>query len=437
MKNLSQFRVMRLIALLVCVLMLASCSANEKQAFNDIGESDEIYSGTQSLTVTTSVSEEDSKQSQTITETEVPDDTGLTQTTTTALEDVIESETFMADITTKPTETTTSAKETTTVTTTTEATTTVTTTQTEATTTTVTTTTVATTEEIIPQKEENDMKVIGYLTTWNYGCYKTMDWSNLTHINIAFVNPDKNGVFNNDIGNDATLKDIVDTAHENGVKVLASLGGWGGSVNYPALTSTSEGIDKLNANLLKFVEKFYLDGIDIDVEGDVDKAFWKNYDAWMTSLRKMCDDEGLMFTTATAKWYAHYISDDALKMFDLVNIMVYDNTEEKNHASMEYAQAQLDYFEGRGVERQKLVVGVPFYARNKDFGYMAYKSIIKADESAYNRDYYGEYSYNGKEMILAKCELAKGYGGIMIWELGDDANEPFSLLNIIGEKVLN
>lgn len=290
--------------------------------------------------------------------------------------------------------------------------------------------------ENTPTKEENDMRVIGYLTTWNYGCYKTLDWDNLTHINIAFVNPNESGVFNNDIGSDSTLKDIVKTAHKNGVKVLASLGGWGGSVNYPKLIETDEGIEELNQNLLKFVEKFDLDGIDIDVEGDVDKSLWTRYDAWMTELRKMCDENELLFTTACAKWYAHNISDYALSLFDFVNVMVYDNTSEKNHASMEYAKDQLNYFVKRGVNERDLVIGVPFYARDPNFAYMAYKNIIKADETAYTKDYYGEYSYNGKDMMEAKCELSKSYGGIMIWELGDDAPAPFSLLDVIGNNVL-
>ncbi len=310
--------------------------------------------------------------------------------------------------------------------------------ETEATTTQTPQTIVTTTTEEAPPptEKENDMKVIGYLTTWNYGCYRTLDWDNLTHINIAFVNPDTAGVFKNDIGSDTVLKDIVNTAHKHGVKVLASLGGWGGSVNYPKLIATDSGIDSLNSNLLEFVKKFDLDGIDIDVEGDVDKDFWTRYDAWISSLRKMCNENALLLTTACATWYADRISDYALSLFDLVNIMVYDNTDEENHASMEYAKRSLEYFESRGIEKQDLVLGVPFYARTRDNTYKSYKSIIKADESAYNRDHYGEYSYNGKQMMEAKCELAKDYGGIMIWELGEDAPAPFSLLDVIGNNVL-
>ncbi len=415
MRDFTQNAVMKFAAVLLCLLLLVSCTNGNKEAMSPIVTDAASGNTTQSETVTTSVSEE-ATSSQTTLHTESTDTTDPSTLTTT--EDEAQTQASTTDITTHTT------TETTTEATTTE----IITTQTEPTTT-------ATTYQEIPTKE-TDMKVIGYLTTWNYSCYKTLDWDNLTHINIAFVNPDKNGVFKNSIGNDATLKSIVDTAHENGVKVLASLGGWGGSVNYPDLVSTSAKMDKLNANLFEFIKKFDLDGIDIDVEGDVDKDLWNHYDEWMLSLRELCNENGLLLTTACATWYADYISDEAFQFFDFVNIMVYDNTSEKNHASMEYAKKSLDYFESRGIEREKLVLGVPFYARTQSFVYMAYHDIIAADESAYNRDYYGEYSYNGKEMMEAKCELANNYGGIMIWELGEDASEPFSLLDIIGEKVL-
>ncbi len=391
-------------------VIFASCSAREREAFKEASEITSFTTATEEQTAALSEG--------TWATTEITQDTTaatVTEETATTEEQTTSCET---------TAVTTMATEATTVSTT------VTTPET------TTASTARQTDERDEIEEINRMNVIGYLTTWNYGCYKTMDWSNLTHVNVAFVNPDANGVFNNDIGNDATLKNIVDTAHENGIKVLASLGGWGGSVNYPALVATDEGMDRLNENLLAFVEKFDLDGIDIDVEGDVDKSFWQYYDRWITELRVLCDENGLLLTTATAKWYAGYISDEALAQFDLVNVMIYDNTGEENHASMEYAVTQLDYFESRGVKKEKLIVGVPFYARNKDFGYMSYKSIIEADESAFDRDFYGEYSYNGKTMIEAKCELARDYGGIMIWELGEDAKEPFSLLDVIGKKLL-
>lgn len=341
--------------------------------------------------------------------------------------------------TTASEETTTTASQTETVQTTTEQTATVQTTTTaetttqKVTTTAPTTVTAVTTPQII-ESEENRMNVIGYLTTWNYGCYKTLDWSNLTHINIAFVNPDANGVFKNDMG--SGLSDVVETAHENGVKVLASLGGWGGSVNYPALVSSDSTREKLSENLIDFVRKYDLDGIDLDIEGDVDNSFWNYYEVWVDELRALCDDNGLLLTTAVGKWYSQKISDRTFAQFDLVNMMIYDNTSDHNHASYEFALENIEYYTSRGVDAEKLVIGVPFYARRPDFSYMTYDDIIAASASAFSDDVYDGYTYNGRDTMLKKCELSKDYGGIMIWELSGDANGEASLLKLIGDALL-
>lgn len=398
-----------LLMLLLSAAILSGCSSGTRQALAsadlpDVTDSPVITYDLPISTEATTTSED------------------LTQATTTASE-----------------ETTTTASQTETVQTTTEQTTTApTTTTAETTTQKVTTTapatvTAVTTPQII-ESEENRMNVIGYLTTWNYGCYKTLDWSNLTHINIAFVNPDANGVFKNDMG--SGLSDVVKTAHENGVKVLASLGGWGGSVNYPALVSSDSTREKLSENLIDFVRKYDLDGIDLDIEGDVDNSFWDYYEVWVDELRALCDDNGLLLTTAVGKWYSQKISDRTFAQFDLVNMMIYDNTSDHNHASYEFALENIEYYTSRGVDAEKLVIGVPFYARRPDFSYMTYDDIIAASASAFLDDVYDGYTYNGRDTMLKKCELSKDYGGIMIWELSGDANGEASLLKLIGDALL-
>lgn len=398
-----------LLMLLLSAAILSGCSSGTRQALAsadlpDVTDSSVITYDLPISTEATTTSED------------------TTQATTTASE-----------------ETTTTASQTETVQTTTEQTTTApTTTTAETTTQKVTTTapatvTAVTTPQII-ESEENRMNVIGYLTTWNYGCYKTLDWSNLTHINIAFVNPDANGVFKNDMG--SGLGDVVKTAHENGVKVLASLGGWGGSVNYPALVSSDSTREKLSENLIDFVKKYDLDGIDLDIEGDVDNSFWDYYEVWVDELRALCDDNGLLLTTAVGKWYSQKISDRTFAQFDLVNMMIYDNTSDYNHASYEFALDNIEYYTSRGVDAEKLVIGVPFYARRPDFSYMTYDDIIAASASAFLDDVYDGYTYNGRDTMLKKCELSKDYGGIMIWELSGDANGEASLLKLIGDSLL-
>ena len=115
----------------------------------------------------------------------------------------------------------------------------------------------------------NNKYIVGYLPDWSYGYYKDMDFTDLTHINIAFCNPDTSGNLSCYIP-DAEMKKIVDTAHENGVKVLASLGGAGGSGNYPALVRDEKTRNDFCEKIIDFCEKYNLDGIDLDIEGEVE-----------------------------------------------------------------------------------------------------------------------------------------------------------------------
>ena len=39
----------------------------------------------------------------------------------------------------------------------------------------------------------SDTRIVGYLPSWYYQCYHDVDFADLTHINIAFVNPDSDG----------------------------------------------------------------------------------------------------------------------------------------------------------------------------------------------------------------------------------------------------
>lgn len=393
----------QLLMLLLSVAILTACASDSRQA---LASADVSVSEPPAVTDETTVSTTLPQSTQ-----EAPTSEETTQATTEASEDTTTASQTEATGTT--TEQTTTAQTTTKVESTTQQT---------------------TTAPPIIESEESMMNVIGYLTTWNYSCYKTLDWSNLTHINIAFVNPDTNGVLRNDMG--SALSDVVKTAHKNDVKVLASLGGWGGSVNYPALVSSETARNNLNKNLLDFVKKYDLDGIDLDIEGDVDNSFWKYYEAWVDELRALCDDNGLLLTTAVGKWYSQKITDHTFAQFDLVNMMIYDNTDDYNHSSYEFTLDNIEYYIGRGVDAEKLVIGVPFYARRPDFTYMPYDDIIEASVSNFGADSYNGYTYNGRDTMLKKCELSKNYGGIMIWEIGEDAEGEYSLLELIGEAVL-
>ena len=125
--------------------------------------------------------------------------------------------------------------------------------------------------------------------------------------------------------------------------------------------------------------------------------------------------------------------------------MAYDNDEDvHSHASYEYSEECLDYFsERKKIPREKLVLGVPFYGRGYTAdgeldwnSYMSFADIVSKGDEYYTADRYNGIAYNGADTIAKKAELANGYGGIMMWELTQDAKGEKSLLKVINDTLI-
>ena len=88
-------------------------------------------------------------------------------------------------------------------------------------------------------ENEAPHRIVGYLPDWNYQPFSELDLDELTHINIAFCNPDENGRLFCYIPDDK-LKSIVSEAHSHDVEVFAALGGGGGCDGYLQHIDTPE-----------------------------------------------------------------------------------------------------------------------------------------------------------------------------------------------------
>jgi GH18 family chitinase len=273
---------------------------------------------------------------------------------------------------------------------------------------------------------DSPYRSVGYIPNWAYGCYTTLDYSALTHLNIAFCNPNTAGDLSAGL-NDNTLRDIIRKAHDNDVKVMASLGGAGYSDNYPPLIredKRSMFCDKI----IDYAKKYGFDGIDLDIEGEAAASFWGTaYEAWVAELRTRCTAENLVFTTAVGQWYADKITDKTFTYFDFVTIMEYDL---KAHNY----QGRINYFLNRGIPRENLVLGVPFYG-HKNGSYMSYKDILAENPDGWKVSNINNCTYHNMKDIADIAALSKDYGGVMIWELSQDMQGRFSLLNALREAL--
>ena len=289
-------------------------------------------------------------------------------------------------------------------------------------------------------------KVVAYVPNWiDLNSFsETIDYSKITHINIAFENPlNASGDLSFNNQNNA----VITKAHANKVKVLVSIGGGSASEDKEMRSRYFDLIGESRragfvAKIADYVASHGLDGLDVDIEGP---SINKDYGAFIEGLTSALKPRGKLLTAAISKGYGgKQVPDSVLGLFDFVNIMAYDATGDWNanapgqHSSYEFAEGNVDYWLKRGLAKSKVVLGVPFYGYGfgKDFrkGGYPYSAIVAGHPGAENVDQVGNTIwYNGIPTIKRKANfvVAQGLGGIMIWSLDGDVKGERSLLSAI------
>jgi chitinase len=275
--------------------------------------------------------------------------------------------------------------------------------------------------------------IVGYTTLGGMAAISQIQFDKLTHINFAFVVPEADGTFV-DIGGATGLAMLVNAAHARNVKVLISVGGGGTDDRMEQMGADPAARATLVEGLLNYVEKYQLDGVDMDWEFPDPGASAENYTSLMQALSLPLHAQGKLLTAAVAALgpNADPISSEVLGEVDFLNVMVYDD-DGPQHASYQYALDALDYWAGRGLPAAKTVLGVPFYAHPS---YIPYRRLVQSDPAAAQNDvleYNGlSVNYNGVPTIQRKTQLAQQRAsGIMIWTLENDALDETSLLSAI------
>lgn len=247
--------------------------------------------------------------------------------------------------------------------------------------------------------KKHDKAVIGYILANRGGTLDpaTIAAEKMTRINYAFFRV-QNGVIA-----DATPAAAANLAVLTGLKtrnpalqVVVSVGGGGaGSAGFSDMAVTAEGRRKFVDSAMALVEKYNLDGIDIDWEYpgythaqgvNVRPEDKDNYTALMRDLKTRFNKNEKRLgrklytssaTGATRIWLDHTNMKEASKWIDSINMMCYDwyNATEKNtgHDSPLYTNpadpkaisidAAVKMYADAGVPMKKIVIGVPFYGR--------------------------------------------------------------------------
>ncbi len=302
---------------------------------------------------------------------------------------------------------------------------------------------------------QSQFKVVGYLPTWaGYpNSINNVQLTKLTHINIAFANPDVNANLTGG-GTTANIATVVNAAYAKNVKVLMSIGGGSAPAATYKSVITNNQTTFVN-NIVQYAVSNNLDGIDVDIEGNVldgTSLTATQYQSFVTQLATSLHAQNKIMTAALADWFGNYVTNTAASKFDFINIMSYDSTGSPwgaagQHSTYALALTNFNYWKTtKAVPASKLNIGVPFYGycwgtyNTANADAMSYCAIVTKYPGTENNDQIGSganlISYNGIPTIKKKASYAFQHaGGIMIWEVTQDCSGSKSLLTAIDTTI--
>ncbi len=292
------------------------------------------------------------------------------------------------------------------------------------------------------------LRTVAYLPTYHGGLstwLRQLRFQNVSYIDLSFADIDAAG---NVRFPDAALPGFIETAHLAGAKVCVALGGATTIENGGVFATLLDDAHRpaLIDNLVSFAQSNQLDCLDVDLEGNGVNSF---YEAFVTELGARLKADNRELTAAVADWFGKNITDKALLSFDFINVMAYDLYSDPSTpmqwSSIEAATAAVDKWVARGMPKDRVVYGVPFYGKQWPMAgkgepaTIAYAELLRGNAAAATQDQLqgnGTVTYlNSRATIQAKAQLAKSYGGIMVWEAGQDAAGDASLLQAIRDAV--
>lgn len=298
------------------------------------------------------------------------------------------------------------------------------------------------TQPMVDPNDRPSLRTVVYLPTYHGALanwIRQLEFRHVSYVDLSFAEIDAAG---NVRFPDAAFQGFVSAAHLAGVKVCVALGG-ASTINDGGVFATLLQDANRSAfvdNLVKFAADNQLDCLDVDLEGNGVNEY---YEAFVTELGAKLNADNRELTAAVAGWFGHKITDKALASFAYVNVMAYDLYESlqtpMQTSSIKAATESVEQWAAR-LPKEKVVYGVPFYGMQWPVGggqpqQVTYADLIKRDPAAETEDELsgnGTITYlNSRKTILAKTELAKSYGGIMVWEAGQDATGDASLLKAI------
>lgn len=308
----------------------------------------------------------------------------------------------------------------------------------------------------------------------------SFDMTKVTHVIYSFGHLKGNRLNIDNAKDTSTIQKLVAQKSKNpSLKVLLSLGGWGGCKTCSDIFSAKKGREEFAVSVKELLTYFSADGIDLDweyptIEGhpghpykEEDKA---NFTDLVKTLREELGNEKIIsfaaggfssFLEKSVDWHK------VMTYCDFVNMMTYDLVNGAStvtgHLTPLYSTPQqkestdnaINYLLSIGITSQKIVLGAAFYGRlfenvgKENNGlyqsarfksYVPYRSIRERIRTEDGYSFYWDdvakapYGYNPAAKTYITFEDTKSIAlktqyvvdkklfGIMFWQLTEDKN---------------
>jgi chitinase len=328
-------------------------------------------------------------------------------------------------------------------------------------------------EQVVAQKKA----VIAYYAG-NLAGLDSFQNKEITHIIYCFGHLKNNALYLSRRNDTLLIQKMVAMKKQNKhLKVLLSLGGWGGCAPCSDAFSTENGRETFAASVKELTTYFGTDGIDLDWEYPTIKGYpehrfapedKQNFTELIIALRKTLGKKHTI--TFAAGGFQKYLEASVdwkaiIPFVNYVNLMTYDlvsgyATITGHHTPLYSTPIQkestnncVEYLLNLGIPPKKLIIGAAFYARTwegvspinnglnqsgkfkyfigyNDFpkrisesaGYTMYWDSIAQAPYAYNATSQSYATFDDKRSIAAKSKyvMQKKLGGIMFWQLSHD-----------------
>lgn len=287
----------------------------------------------------------------------------------------------------------------------------------------------------VPATKDSGFRVVGYLPDYRVDQIDPMVGKHLTDVVFFSVTPDINGRFSSKVltipKTAILLRRLRDEHH---VKIHLCVGGWNRSNGFAEIAASDESRRRFAAGLTSFCREQGFAGADIDWEHPKDAVESKNYGLLLTEIAAGFRPHGMRLTAAMAAWQT--LTKEGIDAVDAIHLMSYDA--KGRHSTPETAQADVRKLLDAGVPAKKICLGLPFYGRgiNRSDQVKTYAEIAAADPESIDKDEVNGLYFNGPSTIRAKIRFAKEQklGGVMIWEIGQDAPADLSLLKVVADE---